>query len=521
MINFQHIHLQRGSQVLLEDVTFNVFAKQKIGIVGHNGCGKSSLLAALLGKLELTHGEIQHQNQLRIAHLAQEIPALHEMTLEYVLAGDSELAQVERELKHAENVQDFDAMMRLHTRMADLDGYTAEARAAKILAGLGFTEDDQYREVAEFSGGWRMRLNLARCLMTPADLLLLDEPTNHLDLDAIVWLEQWLKHFPGAVLLISHDREFLDATVSSILHIERCGAKLYTGNYSSFEEQRAAAIQLQNAQHQKQQAQIKHMIKFVDRFRYKATKAKQAQSRLKAIERIEKIAPFLEQLPFRFEFEEAERQPTPLLRLDKVDVGYDADKTILKRLRFNIEPGMRIGLIGANGAGKTTLIKVLAGELAAQSGKLDIHQHTKIGYFDQHQGDRLPLNDNAFNLLQALNQRLSTQEIRNYLGRYGFSGDKIFSPLASFSGGEKSRLALALLVYQKPNLLLLDEPSNHLDLDMREALTLALQSFDGGMVVISHDRHLLRNTVNELWLVANQSVSEYDGSLDDYQRGLL
>ncbi len=519
MIQLHNVALDRDQQTLLKNVSLSIFGKQKIGLVGANGSGKSSFFAAILGELEVSAGSIEKQNKLRIAHLQQETPALAISAIDYVLQGDLELQAIEEQLVIAEQTNDMEMIMRLHMRMADIDGYAAPARAAKILAGLGFSAISQQQAVKTFSGGWRMRLNLARCLMCPADLLLLDEPTNHLDLDAIIWLEKWLKHYPGTLLLISHDRDFLDGVVTHIIHIEHNNMKIYSGDYSAFEEQRARAIALQNATHKKQQAKIAHMMKFVNRFRVKATKAKQAQSRLKAISRLEITAAAQEDSAFYFEFLTPEQQPNPLIKLDHVNVGYE-QQSVLSNINQSLFHGARIGLLGPNGAGKSTFVKTLAGELSVLAGECIVHQATKIGYFAQHQLEQLDLAVSALEHMLKLAPNKKPQELRSFLGGFAFSGDKVLNPVSKFSGGEKARLALALIVWQRPNLLLLDEPTNHLDLDMREALMMALQSYQGTLVVITHDRHLLRSTVNEFWLVADNKVTDFDGDLNDYQRWL-
>lgn len=519
MITLQNLTLQRGRKVLLDKANLTLFGQQKVGLIGANGTGKSSLFGVLLGSLIADIGEVSIPNGLRIAHMAQETPALDRTALDYVIDGDHKLREVESALRVAEQQNDGERIAHLHHQISNLDGYTAEARSAQLLYGLGFHSVDYSRAVSSFSGGWRMRLNLAQALMCPSDLLLLDEPTNHLDLDAVLWLEDWLVHYSGTLLLISHDRDFLDNVVTHIAHLEKRQLKLYTGNYSAFEEQRAASLALQQAAYEKQQQQRVHMMSFVNRFKAKASKAKQAQSRLKALERMELIEAAHIDSPFSFAFRQPEPCANPLLNLDKVTVGYDK-KIILQNINFTIAPGMRLGLLGPNGAGKSTLIKLLATELQPLQGSIIANKGLKIGYFAQHQVDQLRLDESPLQHLQQLDAKATEQQLRTFLGGFDFCGDIVFANIKSFSGGEKSRLALAMLVWQKPNLLLLDEPTNHLDLDMRRALTSALQTYEGALIVVSHDRHLIRTTTDELLLVADSKVIPFTGDLDNYQQWL-
>ena len=531
MIVLRSVTLQRGAKRLLEDVSLTIFARQKVGVTGANGSGKSSLLALLRGELHPETGDVELQPGLTIAHVAQETPASVRPALEHALDGDQEfratearIAQLERDSSGrpspaGDAEQGAHELGELHERMAAIGGYGARARAAQILDGLGFSQSDLTRPVSEFSGGWRMRLNLAQALVTRSDLMLLDEPTNHLDLDAVLWLEDWLQRYEGTLLLISHDREFLDNTVDHICHIERGALKLYTGNYSDFEAQRAAGLAQQQAAWEKQQREIAHLERFVERFRAKATKARQAQSRVKALERLERIAAVQVASPFSFQFREPVHAPQVLLTLEQVQAGY-AGSVVLGAVDLSLRAGARIGLLGANGAGKSTLVRTLAGELPPVAGERCEGKGLKIGYFAQHQLDQLRPEESALMHLTRIDRRAREQELRDYLGGFNFRADAVDAPVGRFSGGEKSRLILALLIWQRPNLLLLDEPTNHLDLDTREALTIALQQFEGAVVLVSHDRHLLRATAEDFLLVANGSVAPFDGDLEDYRAWL-
>lgn len=514
MINFNNIGISRGQRVLFGNATFTLHDRQRVGLIGANGSGKTSLFSVLLNELEPTEGEVSYKGQLEISHVKQEITTLDCSALDFVLQGDREYYSLIQKMEFAEQNDQQEDLAEIHMQLSTIDGYGAPARAAQLLAGLGFSEAEQQQPVASFSGGWRMRLNLAQALMCRSDVLLLDEPTNHLDLEAIVWLEKWLNQYLGLLIIISHDRDFLDKTINFILHIEKKSVTLYKGDYSSFEEQRATQLSLQQATYEKQQRQIKHLMKFVDRFRYKASKAKQAQSRLKAVERMEKVTAVQVDSPFHFEFKNPEKCPYPILRLEHVCLGYD-DKVVLNNIDWQLIPGDRVALLGYNGAGKSTLIKALAGKLTPKSGVITLDGSVKVGYFSQHQLETLKPETSALDHMQALSSE-PVSVLRKYLGGFGFSGDEALKPVVNFSGGEKARLVLAMIVWQRPNLLLLDEPTNHLDMEMRMALTLALQSFEGAMVLIAHDHYLLSNTVDQLWVVENQQLTNFDGTLDDY-----
>ncbi len=516
MITLRQVVLQRGAKPLLAGVDLTIFARQKIGITGANGTGKSSLLQLLRGELHAESGDVEIQPGLRMAHVMQDTPASPIPALEYVLDGDRELRRVEQALAQAEALHDHVAIAHLHAEYEQLDGYSARSRASRILSGLGFSQADLQRPVAEFSGGWRMRLNLAQALLCPSDLLLLDEPTNHLDLDAVFWLEEWLKRYPGTLLLISHDREFLDATVDYICHLEGRSLRLYKGNYAEFERQRAANLANQQAAFEKQQREIAHLRSFVDRFRAKATKARQAQSRLKMLARMEVIAAAHVAAPFSFSFRSPEPASERLLTLEHAQAGY-AGRAVLSDLNLTLTAGARVGLLGANGAGKSTLVKLLAGELAPAGGCRTEGKGLKIGYFAQHQLEQLRPDETPLQHLMRSDGRAREQDLRDFLGGFDFRGDVVDAPVGRFSGGEKSRLTLALIIWQRPNLLLLDEPTNHLDLEMRQALTMALQEFEGAMVLVSHDRYLLRASTDSLLLVADGACAPFDGDLDDYR----
>ena len=533
MITLRAVTLQRGAKRLLEGVDLTVFAGQKMGIVGANGCGKSSLLALLRGELDCEAGDADIQPGLTIAYVAQETPATADAALDYVLDGDRELREIEAALRAVEGdaarVARQSASIEggaealaggrvgeLHDRLAAIGGYGARARAAQILHGLGFSQVELARPVAHFSGGWRMRLNLAQALMTRSDVLLLDEPTNHLDLDAVLWLEDWLSRYGGTLLLISHDREFLDNTVTHICHINNRRLQVYKGNYSDFERQRAAQLQMQQAAYDKQQREIAHLQVFVERFRAKATKARQAQSRLKALERLERIAAVRAASPVTFRFREPTHAPQILLTLSELDAGH-AGVTVLREVNLTLRAGARIGLLGANGAGKSTLVRTLAGELPPMAGERRAGKGLQVGYFAQQQLEQLRPDESPLQHLVRLDGRAREQDLRDFLGGFDFSGQMADAPVGRFSGGEKSRLILALLVWRRPNLLLLDEPTNHLDLDTREALTVALQEFEGAVVLVSHDRHLLRATAEEFLVVADSRASPFDGDLEDYR----
>ena len=519
MLKFSHLSLRRGVKELLHDVSVVIHANQKVGITGANGVGKSSIFSLILGELHADAGDFTLPVNTVIAHVAQETPALSKGAIDYVLDGDTELRRIERAIETAETQKDDHALANWHMQLETIGGYSAKSRAASLMHGLGFTSAQENRPVSEFSGGWRMRLNLAQALMCRSDLLLLDEPTNHLDLDAVMWLEDWLKSYPGPLLLISHDRDFLDNITTHILHVYNQSLSLYTGNYTAFENRRAEQLAVQQAAYEKQQKHIQHIQSFVDRFRAQATKAKQAQSRLKALQRMEQISQAQVDSPFSFEFYPLQNLPNPLLSLREADVGY-GEKKILSEVAMSVMPQDRIGLLGPNGAGKSTLIKLLARQINALKGECTFSKGTAIGYFAQHQLEQLDAQGNALLHLQRLDPRAAESELRSYLGGFGFHGDKALDPVAHFSGGEKARLVLAIVVYQKPNLLLLDEPTNHLDLDMRYALTMALQAFDGAVIVVSHDRHLLRTVCDRFYLVYGGKVNPFDGDLGDYQQWL-
>ncbi len=515
MLQLTDLSLRRGPRLLLAQASLTIYPGQKVGLVGPNGCGKSSLFALLRGELHADTGEVSLPPGWELAHVAQQTPRGEDPAIEFVLDGDRELRAVQSALAAADAAGDGLRHGALAGRLEAIDGYGAESRAARLLHGLGFLPGEERRPVSSYSGGWRMRLALARTLMCRSDLLLLDEPTNHLDLDAVIWLEGWLKAYRGTLLLISHDRDFLDAVVGHTLHLDQQRLTLYPGNYSAFERQRGERLAQQQAAFERQQREVAHIHRFVERFRAKATKARQAQSRLKALERMELIAPAHVDSPFRFGFEPPLHLPHPLLRLEGVQAGY-AGRPILERVNLNLSPGDRIGLLGANGAGKSTLVKVLAGELEPTAGRRETAQELRIGYFAQHQLDQLRAEESPLHHLQRLDPKATEQALRDYLGGFGFDGDRALGPVAPLSGGEKARLVLALLIRQRPNLLLLDEPTNHLDLEMRHALAEALQEFEGAMILVSHDRHLLRVTVDTLILVDGGSVQPFDGELDDY-----
>ncbi|NOT14015.1 MAG: ATP-binding cassette domain-containing protein, partial [Methylotenera sp.] len=519
MIQFKQLTLTRGIKILIEGASLQLHPGHKVGLTGANGAGKSSLFAMFRGELQPEKGDFEMPASWVVAHVAQETPALPIPAIEFVLDGDVELREIEAALAKAEANHQGELIGELHHRLTDIDGYSAKARAAELLNGLGFSQANLQQPVSTFSGGWRVRLNLARALMCRSDLLLLDEPTNHLDLDAVIWLEGWLQSYRGTLLLISHDRDFLDAIVNHIAHIEQQTLTLYKGGYSDFERQRAEKLALQQAMFEKQQRKVSHLQSYIDRFRVQATKARQAQSRIKALERMEMISAAHVDSQISFEFRAPIAAPDPLLVLDDMCVGY-GDKPLISHIELAIRPNERIGLLGKNGAGKTTLIKLLARELAAQSGKRVEGKDLNIGYFAQHQLEQLRPEESPLQHMMKLDSLTREQEHLNYLGGFDFKGDMARAPCANFSGGEKSRLALALLIWTRPNLLLLDEPTNHLDLEMRHALTLALQDFEGGVILVSHDRALLRATCDQFILVADGKAQPFDGDLEDYSQWL-
>ncbi|OLO06299.1 ABC transporter ATP-binding protein [Salinicola sp. MH3R3-1] len=519
MIAFRQLALQRGTRQLFAGADLVLHEGQKVGIVGANGAGKSSLFALIRGELGADAGSVEIAGGKRIAHMAQEVSAIDRPLVEYVLDGDVGLRETETALAEAQANGEMQREAVLHGEIEALDGYSARSRAEQLLAGLGFGQDDLYRPLADFSGGWRMRVGLARTLFTPSEIMLLDEPTNHLDLDALLWLEQWLTRYPGTLMLISHDRDFLDAVCDHILHIDQGQLMLYRGHYSAFERARAERQTQQQAAYEKQQARRAEIEGFVARFRAQATKARQAQSRLKMLERMENIAAARVDSPFRFQLPCADKTSTPLLSLDQASLGYP-DRTILDGVKVSILPGERIGLLGPNGAGKSTLIKTLIGDLTPIEGTRVPGDNLVVGYYAQHQLEHLDIGATPFMHVQRLSPTASDLSIRNFLGGFGFRGDDVFGDVSRFSGGEKARLALSLVAWEKPNLLLLDEPTNHLDLDMREALAEALAEYEGAVIIVSHDRHLLRASVDTFWRVAEGRVEPFDGDLDDYHQWL-
>jgi ATP-binding cassette subfamily F protein 3 len=520
VIAFRSFALRRGGRLLLEGVDAALHDGWKVGVAGRNGSGKSSLFAAILGEVEADAGALDVPAGLRIASVAQETPALPDAAIDYVLGGDVELAAALAAEAQAQAAGDHAAAAAAHHRIDALGGYDGRARAGRLLHGLGFKPEDHETPVAEFSGGWRGRLNLARALMAPSDLLLLDEPTNHLDLDAVLWLEQWLRRYPRTLMVISHDREFLDGTVEHVLHLEQGGARLYAGNYSDFERQRAERLHQQQAAYTREQAERAHLQSFIDRFRAKATKARQAQSRIKRLEKLSGTEAVRVERAFEFRFPEPDRLPHAMLKLDHVDAGYAPAAKILADVRFVVQAGDRIGLLGPNGAGKSTLVRTLVGELPPMAGERGTHKDLSIGYFAQHTVENLRAGESPFDHLRDIAPGTAPQSLRDWLGKWHFAGDRAFEPVDGFSGGERARLALALIAWGKPNLLVLDEPTNHLDLDMRGALADALNDYPGALVLVAHDRHLLGLVCDSFWRVADGRVEPFDGDLDDYARWL-
>jgi ATP-binding cassette, subfamily F, member 3 len=538
MIAFRNFALRRGERLLLSNVDIALHAGARVGVVGRNGCGKSSLFAAIQGELEPDVGDLDLPSRLRIASVAQETPSLPDAAIDFVVSGDTEVDAILKAEAAATAAEDWDAVAVAHQKMADINGYDAESRAGRLLHGLGFRPETHRMPVSDFSGGWRVRLNLARALMMPSDLLLLDEPTNHLDLDAVLWLEQWLLKYPGMLLMISHDREFLDGTVTHILHLHDGRAKLYTGDYTSFEHQRSEQLHLQQLAFEKEQAERAHLQAFIDRFKAKASKAKQAQSRMKRLAKLPGTEAVRAERQIHINFAEPAKLPHSLLRLSHVEAGYtiedvddieriglsdhtlDLDTSnhvvVLHKVKFGLEAGDRIGLLGPNGAGKSTLVKTLVGEIPMLSGERTAHPDLVLGYFAQHTVESLHEGQTPIDHLRDIAPNVATQEFRDFLGKWFFPGDRAFEVVDGFSGGERARLALALIAWRKPNVLLLDEPTNHLDLDMREALAEALSDFPGAIVLVSHDRHLTGLVCDTFWRVADGKVEEFDGDLDEY-----
>lgn len=520
MIEIKNLSLQRGSKQLLHNASLTIYPGQRIGLIGKNGTGKSSLFALLAGKISHDSGDIRLPKHWRLATVKQETPALDIPALDYVLQGDDELQQLQQLLQQAEACNDGLKQAEYHARLDEIGAYSAPARAAKLLNGLGFSQHEQQQPVKSFSGGWRMRLNLAQALMCRTDLLLLDEPTNHLDLETVLWLEQHLTNLNTTQIIISHDRDFLNATTTQTVELAQQQLTLYGGNYDFYQQERAQRLAQQQAAYLKQQAHIQHLQSFIDRFKAKATKAVQAQSRIKALARLERIAPAHLDSEFSFEFAQPDHLPNPLLKLEHINLGY-GDKTVLHNIDLSVESGTRYGLLGVNGSGKSTLIKAISGRLQPLSGQIVRAEKLKIGYFAQHQLETLRPDQSPIWHIQQLSPDVREQEIRNFLGSFAFIGDMALQPIAPFSGGEKARLGLAMIVWQKPNLLLLDEPTNHLDLDMRHALTLALQSFQGALIVVSHDRSLLESTTDALIYLNQGELKHFNGDLSNYRQWRL
>ena len=517
MLRLSGLTLARGARVLLKDASLTVFPGHRVGLVGANGSGKSSLFALILGELHQEAGEMELPARWVLSHVAQELRDTDRAALDFVMDGDAELREVEAAIREAEQAhEEGERAAMLHARYDEIGGYTAKPRAQALMSGLGFAPEAEARPVASFSGGWRMRLNLARALMCRSDLLLLDEPTNHLDLDAVMWLEDWLKAYPGALLLITHDREFLDSVVGAIVHVDAQKLTTYAGNYSAFERQRAERLAQQQSAYETQQRTMAHLQAFIDRFRAKATKARQAQSRIKALEKLEVIAAAHVDSPFTFAFREPPVKPKLLFRVAEASVGYGG-KAVVSDIEWSVYFGEAIGLLGPNGAGKSTLLKTIVGDLPPVSGTIIRSPDLRIGYFAQHQVEKLRLEESAMWHLARLAPGVREQELRGFLGGFDFRGDQVFQRVADFSGGEKARLALALIVWERPNLLVLDEPTNHLDIEMRESLAQALQDFEGTLIVVAHDRHLLEATTDQWWLVADGRVAPFDGDLNDYR----
>ncbi|MDA8815982.1 ATP-binding cassette domain-containing protein [Gammaproteobacteria bacterium] len=519
MLSFNNLELVLGGKTLFDDVSLTIHHHQKVGLIGANGTGKTSLFKVIKKEIEVDQSSVSYPNDLRISYLAQEVPASDEIALQYVLSGDYRLLEIQHEIELAEKEEKFEILAELYETYSALDGYSAKSKAEQLMVGLGFKSEDFNKPLKDFSGGWRVRLNLAKTLMQPSDLMLLDEPTNHLDLDAILWLSNWIKLFPGALILISHDRDFLDDCVSFIAHLYHQSIELYSGNFTQFEILRAAKLAEIQSNYVKQQKEVAHMQSFINRFKAKATKARQAQSRVKALEKMELIAPAHIDSPFNFTISETEKISNPLISLSDSSLGYNTP--ILSMVNLSIAPGDRIGLLGPNGAGKSTLIKSIVGSISLIDGQREAGTNFKVGYFSQHQVDDLDLSISAFTHIQRLDETQTEKQIRTYLGGFNFKGDKVKDPIHLFSGGEKARLAFAIISYQKPNILLMDEPTNHLDMEMRHALTIALQTFRGAILLISHDRHLLNSSVDHFYLVDNGRVDIFNGDLNDYKNYIL
>ena len=519
MLSFNNLELVLGGKTLFDDVSLTIHHHQKVGLVGANGTGKTSLFKIIKKEIEVDQSTVSFPSDLRISYLAQEVKGTDEIALDYVLSGDSNLIDIQKKIEKAEIDENYEILGELYEVYSSLDGYSAKSKAEQLMVGLGFKSDDFDKPLKDFSGGWRVRLNLAKTLMQPSDLMLLDEPTNHIDLDAILWLSNWIKSFKGAMILISHDRDFLDDCVSYVAHLYQQSIELYSGNYSQFEILRAAKMAEIQSNFIKQQKEVAHMQSFINRFKAKATKARQAQSRVKALEKMELIAPAHIDSPFNFTISETDKISNPLVTLNRAGLGYS--EPILSNVGFTICPGDRIGLLGPNGAGKSTLIKSIVGTLPILDGDRETGTNIKVGYFSQHQVDDLDLSISAFVHIQRLDETKTEKQIRTYLGGFAFKGDKVKDPIRLFSGGEKARLAFAIISYQKPNILLMDEPTNHLDMEMRHALTVAIQTFKGAILLISHDRHLLNSSVDTFYLIDNGALEIFDGDLDDYKNYIL
>lgn len=519
MLSFNSLDLVLGGKELFDNISFTIHQNQKIGLVGVNGSGKTSLFKIITKQIEVDPSCFSHSPDLRISYLAQEVKSSDKKAIDYVISGDYELVKIMEQIAIAEKNEQFELVASLYEQYSILDGYSANSKAQKLLNGLGFQDTDFNKSLSEFSGGWRVRLNLAKTLMQPSDLLLLDEPTNHLDLDAILWLANWIKHFKGALILISHDRDFLDDCVSFIAHLEMRRIDLYKGNFSQFEVLRSMKLAEIKSNYEKQQREIEHMKTFITRFKAKATKAKQAQSRVKSLEKMKLIVPAHIKSPFKFSINASNKISNPLIAFKEADLGYASP--VINNLELSISPGDRIGLLGSNGAGKSTLIKCIVGEISVLKGEKEIGKNTNIGYFSQHQVDDLDLSISAFEHIQKLDITKDEKQIRNYLGSFNFKGEKVLDRVNLFSGGEKARLAFAIIAYKKPNLLIMDEPTNHLDMEMRHALTVAIQNFEGAILLVSHDRYLLNSSVDFFYIVKDSSVSIFDGDLEDYRNYVL